>query len=124
MQPHVKRLRQEFQIKVKMGEIIASDCCAKCSRSAHEVFQLELHHIIAIKDVPPDSTFNPNTQENIITLCTDCHKAYHVSYEHIPITEYLSNVTLQEAYLKLKHYRDARDAHRREQAKKHRARRG
>ena len=122
MQPHVKRLRQEFQIKVKVGEITASDCCAKCSRSAHEVFQLELHHIIAIKDVSPDSTFNPNTQENVVTLCTDCHKAYHACYEPMDFKEYLADVPLIDAYAKLHEYREQKRIHRAEQARKHRGR--
>jgi len=122
MQPHVKRLRKEFQALCKRGVINASPCCAKCSRTKDQVFQLELHHIISIKDLAPDSTFNPNTQDNIVTLCTDCHKAYHVSYEEMGFIEYLNDVPLVDAYAKLQEYRDAKQRHRIEQMRKHRGR--
>ena len=122
MLPHVKRLRKEFQSLCRQGVITAADCCAKCSRSSAEVFQLELHHIIPIKDAPDDYSFNPNTQENIVTLCTDCHKAYHAVYEDLTIDDYINNVQLIEAYSRLQEYRDLKDARRQEAMKKHRGR--
>ena len=123
MLPHVKRLRKEFQSLCRQGVITAADCCAKCSRSSAEVFQLELHHIIPIRDAPDDYSFNPNTQENIVTLCTDCHKAYHACYEPMSFMEYLKQVPLMEAYAKLKDYRDEKQRRRQEHINKHRGRR-
>jgi 5-methylcytosine-specific restriction endonuclease McrA len=122
MLPHVKRLRKEFQSLCKNGLITAAECCAKCQRPAAEVHQLELHHIIAIKDVAPDSDFNPNTQENIVTLCTDCHKAYHVSYEELTIDQYLKDIPLTEAYKLLAEYRRQKEERRRQARAKHQRR--
>ena len=106
MRPHVKRLRKEFQIRVKLGLITADDTCLKCHRPKDQVFQLELHHKIHLKDVEEGSDFDPNVPENVATLCTDCHKGYHVSYEEMEFNDWLENVSILEMYKKLDEYRE------------------
>ena len=59
LKPHVKQLRKEFQQLQRNGILKSNDSCDKCGKSCPEVKQLELHHKIALKDVEPDSGFNP-----------------------------------------------------------------
>lgn len=102
-----------------MGKLKAADNCLKCQRTADEVFKLELHHKIAIKDVDPDSDFDPNVQENLATLCTDCHKGFHVSYEDMDFDEWLQNVSIEVMYEKLAAYRAEKLRKKREHAMRH-----
>jgi hypothetical protein len=81
-----------------------------------------MHHKIAIKDVDPESGFDPNVQENIGTLCKSCHRAFHVSYEHLPYEQFITEVPLEEALARLKTYRDEKDRKRAIEAAKHRKR--
>ena len=120
MKPHVKARRKKFQSLVQHGYITLATNCAKCGVDATQCKQLELHHKFALKDVSPDSDYDPNVQENIITLCNKCHKGYHVSYEDMDMDRWLSEVPLEEVYEKLKAYRDERAAYRTEQIRKHR----
>ena len=120
MKPHVKALRKEFQSLVKNGYIKLDTNCAKCGVDATQCKQLELHHKFALKDVDPQSDYNPNVEENVITLCNKCHKGYHVSYEGMDMDQWLTDVPLVEVYEKLQAYRDERTSYRLEQIKKHR----
>ena len=122
MKPHVKQLRREFNDLRKQGVICAADTCLKCHRTADLVFQLELHHKVPIKDalLYPDITIND--PDNIATLCTDCHKAFHVAYEDMEFDKWLQEVPLQEAYKLLAEYREEKRLHRLQQIKKHRGR--
>jgi len=103
-----------------MGKIRAADICLKCQRRAEDVFQLELHHKFPIKDVEPDSGFDPNVQENIATLCTDCHKGLHIGYEDMPFDEWLSTVSIKEMYEQLAAYREEKRNKKAEHAARHR----
>lgn len=106
MKPHVKFLRKQFQRLTKDGVIVAADTCEKCLKHKDEFHRkLELHHKIALKDVDPDSGFDPNVQDNISTLCHDCHKGYHACYEDMDFIKWLKTVSLEETYEKLSAYR-------------------
>ena len=120
MKPEVKRLRKQFMDLRSRGLIVAADSCLKCQRSAQDVFQLELHHKVPIKEALAHPGVEINSSENIATLCTDCHKAFHVSYEHMPFDQWLEEVPLTEAYKLLKEYRDERERYRKAQIRKHR----
>jgi hypothetical protein len=63
-----------------------------------------------------------NDQGNIATLCTDCHKAFHVAYEDMEFDDWLENVPLTEAYKILAEYREEKRIYREAQIKKHRGR--
>lgn len=106
MKPHVKQLRKEYQTLLKRGAFIKDSCCAKCSATETTDVRLELHHKVSLKDVDPESTFNPNTQDNLITLCRTCHRGYHVSYEDMGMDAWLTDVPLDIIYHKLQDYRD------------------
>ena len=112
---------------MKAGHLCLDTCCLKCGRSADQVHQLELHHIVPIASLEPESTFNPNVQSNLATLCTDCHKSYHACYEQdYPADQFLSwvaSVPLEEAWDKLKAYRAEKQQRRATEARKHRSRR-
>lgn len=120
MKPLVKQLRKEFQALVKRGVLVSDDHCAKCGKHRDEFDRsLELHHKHAIKDVDSQSSFNPNVQSNLVTLCHKCHKGYHVSYEQMEMDEFLSVVPLQEVYEKLQAYRDEKQRQREFHKRKH-----
>ena len=120
MKPHVKLLRKEFQQLQRDGVLNLKDACEKCGKSCPEIKQLELHHKIALKDVEPNSGFNPNTQANLVTLCNNCHKGYHVSYEDMDMDEWLTDVPLEIVYQKLKAYREEKNKIRQQHIRKHR----
>jgi len=87
------------------------------------VKRLELHHIVPIKDVDPDSGFDPNVQSNLVTLCTDCHKSYHACYEESYPSEkfldWLHFVPMDEVTTRLRDYRKAKRLERYKHALKH-----
>ena len=112
MHPTVKKLRRNFSLIVKEGGIVAEDICLKCQKGTDDVFQLEMHHKIPIFMCLKDRTFDPNTQENIATLCSDCHKGLHVSYEDMVFEDWLENVSIEEMYQKLEEYRAEKKAKR------------
>lgn len=120
MKPYVKLLRKDYQNKVQAGLLCLDDHCAKCKLSVPDVNQLELHHKVALKDVDPDSGFNPNTQDNLVTLCHECHKGYHVSYEDMDMNEWLTDVPLDVIYEKLASYRKQKEESRKQARRKHR----
>ena len=120
MKPHVKLLRKEFQQLQRNGVLNLMDACEKCGKSCSEVKQLELHHKVALKDVEPNSGFNPNTQDNLVTLCNNCHKGYHVSYEDMDMDEWLTDVPLEIVYQKLQAYREKKNQIRLQNIRKHR----
>ena len=120
MKPLVKQLRKEFQALVKRGVLVSDDRCAKCRKHRDEFDRpLELHHKRAIKDVEPHSSFNPNVQSNLVTLCHDCHKGYHVSYEDMDMDDFLTGPLLDEVYSKLQAYRDEKQRSRESHKRKH-----
>ena len=60
----------------KLGKIRDDFTCAVCGvrippEEAYHIHRVEGHHIIHHSDGGPDAL------ENIITLCYDCHLAYH-----------------------------------------------
>ena len=122
MKPEVKALRKAFNDLRSSGLLCTADNCQKCQRSSDEVFQLELHHKISLKHFDQHIGVDLNAQDNLITLCSDCHKAYHAVYEDLTIDDYINNVQLIEAYRRLQEYRDLKDARRQEAIKKHRGR--
>lgn len=122
MKPHVKQLRKEFQNLVRRGLLTPDDCCAKCHLKPPACPQLELHHKFPLKDVDPDGDFDPNVESNLVTLCHDCHKGYHVAYEDLLIDDWITNVPLDEVYQRLTAHREEKLASRRAHAAKHRNR--
>jgi 5-methylcytosine-specific restriction endonuclease McrA len=122
MKDDVKRLRKEFNSLRQKGIITPADSCLKCQRKADEVFQLELHHKISIKDAHLYPGFDVNDFDNIATLCTDCHKSFHVAYEDMEFERWLEEVPLAEAYKLLAEYREEKRLYREAQKRKHRGR--
>jgi hypothetical protein len=110
MRPHVKALRTQFDILNRNGAFCLDDKCAKCKRTKEElgVGGLSFHHIISIRSLEPDDPFNPNTQENLATLCLSCHYAYHKCYE-VPFNDdfnrFMDEVPVNVAWKALKAYR-------------------
>jgi 5-methylcytosine-specific restriction endonuclease McrA len=119
MKPHVKHHRRIYQQRLSDGLLKAADTCEKCQRSCDEVKQLQLHHKVPIKSVPIDSDFDPNTQDNLATLCNSCHKGYHVSYEDMPYDEWLETIPVEVVWEKLRIYREQKDATRKFHRLKH-----
>ena len=120
----VKVLRKKYQQLLKQGKLRYDTCCCKCGRSSEEVIQLELHHIVSLNQCPPERDFNPNVQSNLITLCFDCHLAYHRCFEESfpeeKIVDWLNNVSMDEVNSKLTQYRKEREERRRFHIEKHR----
>lgn len=120
----VKVLRKEFQHQVKLGNIRYESCCAKCGRTSDEVLQLELHHIVSLNQCPPERGYEPNVQENIITLCFDCHLAYHRCFEdeypEDSILNWLDQIPMEVVNQRLAKYRSEREERRRFHMNKHR----
>lgn len=66
-------LRNTIKYKEFKVRVLARDKykCMECGET--KLNNLQVHHIIAIKD-DPALTFQPN---NAVTLCNDCHKKEH-----------------------------------------------
>lgn len=122
MKDYVKQLRKEFNALRQQGRITTADNCLKCQRTADLVFQLELHHKVPIKDALLYPEVSINDPDNIATLCTDCHKAFHVAYEDMEFDAWLEQVPLKEAYKLLEEYREERRIYKQAQIRKHRGR--
>ena len=126
MRDFVKALRKNFEAKVKAKQVKLDTSCSKCGRKPEEVKQLELHHVVPIWACPTERGFNPNVQGNLITLCFDCHLAYHRFFEDAypeeRVMEWLRDVPMEEVNRLLNEYRAAREARRRFHTNKHRNR--
>lgn len=109
MRDHVKALRKTFQSRTKNGLLVAACNCAKCGITAEESGRkLELHHIVSLRSLEPDDSFDPNVQENLITLCHRCHQSFHKCYEDSyegSITDWLENVPVDELDARFRDYR-------------------
>lgn len=66
-------------IKLRDTHLMAHPYCINCySRGLDKRTDLEVHHVIKWADQPDDlrdETFSD--ADNLITLCSDCHKALH-----------------------------------------------
>jgi 5-methylcytosine-specific restriction endonuclease McrA len=122
MRSEIKALRKEFNDLRQQKIIVAAGSCLKCQRTADLVFQLELHHKVPIKDALLYPEVSINDPDNIATLCTDCHKAFHVAYEDMEFDAWLEQVPLKEAYKLLEEYREERRIYKQAQIRKHRGR--
>lgn len=121
MKPHVKFLRKNFQARVRIGNLKAADTCEKClAHKSQFTRPLELHHRFPLKDVDPESGYDPNVQENLSTLCHTCHTAFHACYEELPFDDFINNIPLDEMRSRLKDYRDEKDRRRAIAIAKHR----
>lgn len=120
MKSHVQFLRKIYQTRQLAGRFTVADNCLKCHKHKDELPRcLELHHKIALKNVDPKSNYDPNVQDNLVTLCHECHKGYHVSYEHMDIDEWVATIPLEEVYQKLAEYRAERKRRDRAAIRKH-----
>ena len=121
---HVTTLRKEFDNLAQKGVIKRADCCANCSKTEDQTFRLELHHVISLSNCPPERGFNPNVQENIITLCYDCHYTYHRVYEadypEENILQWMEEVPCEEVYRAGEAHKKAKKEKSRREAAKHR----
>ena len=128
MRPHVKALRKNFQSRTKLGQLVAASNCAKCGTTAEESGKkLELHHIISLASLEPESTFDPNVQENLITLCHACHQSFHKCYEddyEDRIMDWIKEAPLEEVRQRHSQYRQEKIAKKLVNAAKHRAMKG
>ena len=124
IQPHVTKLRKEFDSLARNGHIKRSECCSHCGRTEEETFRLELHHIISLANCPPERGFNPNVQENIITLCYDCHYAYHRIYEsdypEEKVLQWIEEVPSEVVFREGEAHKKAKKEKSRREAAKHR----
>ena len=69
-----KHRSQEHQQVQKYGKIRDNYECAFCGRTEDELDEderMEGHHVVEYHEGGPAAL------ENIITLCSTCHKAYH-----------------------------------------------
>lgn len=123
--PFVRVLRKEFEAKVKRNHLVYDSCCNKCGKHKDEVkFPLELHHVVSLNSCPPERGFNPNVQENLVTLCFDCHLAYHRCFEDTypeqKVLEWLQDVPMEEVNRFLSQFREDRAERRKREIAKHR----
>lgn len=122
----VRKLRKDFQQKVKSDLLKYDSCCCKCGRTSEEVIQLELHHIVSLNSCPPERGFDPNVQENLLTLCFDCHLSYHRCFEdeypEESILIWLKDVSLDEVNKRIEIYREERAERRKFHIAKHKGR--
>jgi len=66
-----------------------------------------MHHIISLSSLEPDTTYDPNVQENLVTLCHSCHQGFHKGYEDDytnEIIRWIDEVPLDEVRSKLAQY--------------------
>ena len=121
--PFVRELRKRFQFLVGKDILRYDVCCAKCGKTSDETLQLELHHIVSLNQCPPERGFNPNVQGNLLTLCFDCHLAYHRCFEDAypeqRVMEWLKDVPMEDVNRLLEGYRKDRAARRRFHRAKH-----
>ena len=126
MRPHVKLLRKKFQALTKSGYLKVDSTCCKCSKTAEELDRkLELHHIVPLNSLESFDTFNPNVPSNLITLCHECHQAYHKCYEDdyfgAAVIGYINDVPLEVAYEALRIYRSEKQRRKEMNTLKHKS---
>jgi len=122
--PFVRVLRKEFQAKVKRNHLVYESCCKKCGKAQDDLkFSLELHHIVSLNACTPERGFNPNVQENLVTLCFDCHLAYHRCFEDAypeeQILVWLQDVSMEDVNQALNQFRKDRAEKRKREIAKH-----
>ena len=125
MRPHVKALRKKFESRLQAGLLKVANQCAKCGVTEGECGRpLQLHHVRSLSSLEPDDSYDPNVQDNLVTLCHQCHQAYHKCYEKQTdddFNHFLHKVPLEEAWEQYRLNREAvHERRRREIAKHHR----
>ena len=124
MRPHVKSLRKRFQTLTRMGKLKAAHNCAVCGVTAEESGRkLELHHIVSLSSLEAGDSFDPNVQENLITMCHGCHQTYHKCFEEAYpdqlILDWIRKVPYQSMLDAYASFKKIREAKRREARAKH-----
>lgn len=110
MRPHVKKLRKKFQALTRNGVLKPECTCCKCAKTAEDVGRkLELHHIVPLNSLEEFDTFDPNVPSNLMTLCHECHQAYHSCFEEeypcAGVLDFVRDVSIEDAYEALRLFR-------------------
>lgn len=118
----LKSLRKKYQARRRelAAELGIGHECQLCHR---EVDKIELHHKQSLRDcLEPDQQWKADDASNLIGLCCDCHSAFHKIYEDdLDWEEYVA-IDREEAWEKLRLYRNKQQKSREEHRRRRRLR--
>ena len=97
MRPEVTKLRSNYQSKRANKKLYPKDVCSRCGMHVSEHKHkwgkggLQLHHIKSITQCVDEGILDPqvvNGEANMDSLCTFCHKEWHMYAEALGLQSY------------------------------------